>query len=330
MPRSVRVEFPGAFYHVMVQGNRHENIFLDDDDRRYFLHALSQACEGTGWLIHAWVLMGNHYHLLLQTPDANLVSGMLWLQNTYTRRFNVRHRAWGRVFGDRYKAIYVDGDQPFYYQTLLDYIHLNPVRAGIIKPARKQSVLDYPWSSLAGGYALTPGKRANWLAVPHGLGSFGISDSVSGRRSFVTRLDRRAVAEETKSCRVPPLEAEVDARTSHLRRGWYWGGETFRKKLTQLAEKITSRNKGNAYRTGAVKRAHDVAEPERLIAEGLHRAGVTERELRGQKGSSPIKVALAAAIWKTTTVDPCWIANRLWMKSASNVSKILNRATKAP
>src|SRR5437879_248816 len=125
MARSVRIEYAGAFYHVMARGNRRERIFADDDDRRFFLKAVSEACAMTGWRIHAWVLMTNHYHLLIETPEANLVNGMMWLQNAYTRRFNTRHRLWGRLFGDRYKAVVVDGTDPWYYVALLDYIHLN-------------------------------------------------------------------------------------------------------------------------------------------------------------------------------------------------------------
>ena len=74
----------------------------------------------TGWRVHAWVLMGNHYHLFIETPEANLVAGMSWLQNTVTRRYNVRHMAWGRLFGDRYKAILVDGADTYHYRTLAD------------------------------------------------------------------------------------------------------------------------------------------------------------------------------------------------------------------
>jgi REP-associated tyrosine transposase len=99
MARSLRVEYAGAYYHVMGRGNRHEEIFLDED-RRFFLKAVAEVCAQTGWRVHASVIMGNHYHLFIETPEANLVEGMKWLQNTYTRRFNVRHRAWGRVFGD--------------------------------------------------------------------------------------------------------------------------------------------------------------------------------------------------------------------------------------
>ncbi|MCF7734346.1 MAG: transposase [Akkermansiaceae bacterium] len=122
MPRSLRIEFPGAFYHVMARGNRRETIFHDDDDRRFFLATLSEACAMTGWRVHAWVLMGNHYHLFIETPEANLVAGMSWLQNTVTRRYNVRHMAWGRLFGDRYKAVLVEGADSYHYRTLADYI----------------------------------------------------------------------------------------------------------------------------------------------------------------------------------------------------------------
>jgi len=86
------VEFAGAYYHVMARGKRRGAIFLDDDDRRFFLQCLSEVCEKTGWRVYGWVLMGNHYHLFIETPGANLVEGMKWLQNTVTRRFNVRPR----------------------------------------------------------------------------------------------------------------------------------------------------------------------------------------------------------------------------------------------
>jgi REP element-mobilizing transposase RayT len=89
----------------MARGNRRERIFRQDTDRRFFYRALSEVCGRTGWKVHAWVLMSNHYHLMLETPEANLVAGMKWLQNTYTRRYNSRYPLWGRLFGDRYKAV---------------------------------------------------------------------------------------------------------------------------------------------------------------------------------------------------------------------------------
>jgi putative transposase len=106
------------------------------------------------------------------------------LQNTVTRRHNVRHRAWGRLFGDRYQAILVDGEDG--YQTLADYVHLNPVRARLIQPKQGQSVVDYPWSSVAGGWALPPGKRPKWLAAEEGLGRFDLPDTLTDRTGGVS------------------------------------------------------------------------------------------------------------------------------------------------
>lgn len=99
MARSLRIQYPGAFYHVMARGNGRAAIFVDDDDRRFFLHTLGQACEMTGWRVHAWVLMSNHYHLFIETPEANLVAGMQWLQNTCTRGLTRARWRWQTCCG---------------------------------------------------------------------------------------------------------------------------------------------------------------------------------------------------------------------------------------
>jgi putative transposase len=96
--RAVRIEYGGAFYHVMARGNRRERIFRDEADRVLFYQTLGEACERTGWRVHAWVLMSNHYHLMVETPEANLVAGMRWLQNTYTRRHKLPASAVGAAF----------------------------------------------------------------------------------------------------------------------------------------------------------------------------------------------------------------------------------------
>src|ERR1700704_5239090 len=126
MPRSIRIEYAGANYHVMARGNRRKEIFRDDDDRRFFLKALGEACGMTGWRVHAWVLMRNHYHLLVETPEPNLVAGMQWFQGTYTQRYNSRHEQHGHLFQGRYKALVVDATQGNYLAVLSTYIHLNP------------------------------------------------------------------------------------------------------------------------------------------------------------------------------------------------------------
>jgi len=129
--------------------------------------------------------------------------------------------------------------------------HLNPVRARIIKARERQSVLNYRWSSLAGGYALVPGKRARWLAGSAALEVLGVSDTVAGRRRLVERLDRRSLEEEMERCGVPPLPEEMDRRCSHLRRGWYWGSQSFGEQMLKLVEKRGRRQKSRGYRSAA-------------------------------------------------------------------------------
>ena len=133
MPRALRVEYAGAIYHVMNRGNQRQNIFRDEADRRRFLATLAEACGKTGWQIHAYCLMRNHFHLVLETPSANLVGGMKWLLGIYTKRFNIRHKTCGHLFAGRYKALAVDGSGNGYLRTVCDYVHLNPVRAKLLK-----------------------------------------------------------------------------------------------------------------------------------------------------------------------------------------------------
>ena len=146
MPRSVRIEYPGAVYHVMCRGDRREAIFQDDADREMFLATLAEMCGRTGAFIHSYVLMSNHYHLLVETPTGNLVAGMKWFQGTYTQRFNVRHRLNGHLFQGRYKAIPMETERPEYFRVVSEYIHLNPARAGLLE-RREPKLVGYRWSS---------------------------------------------------------------------------------------------------------------------------------------------------------------------------------------
>jgi REP element-mobilizing transposase RayT len=105
MGRKIRVEYAGAIYHVMNRGNRRQPIFRDDQDRHRFLETLAEVCKKTGWQVHALCLMRNHFHLVVETPQGNLVAGMKWFLGTYTGRFNRRHKLFGHLFSGRYKAL---------------------------------------------------------------------------------------------------------------------------------------------------------------------------------------------------------------------------------
>lgn len=156
MPQSIRFEDAGGIYHGSARGNRRDDIYLDDEDRRISLGTLAEACGLTGWQAHSWVLMSNNYHLCIETPEANLVAGMQWLQNAVKQRFTVRRQKCGRLFGDRYKksklrrSSTLECRATFFplpsHKTVL-------VRAGIVSPEQGESVPDHAWSSVAGGYA---------------------------------------------------------------------------------------------------------------------------------------------------------------------------------
>ncbi len=154
MGRAWRIEYEGAYYHLMSRGNDGKEIYLDDDDRRLFLETLSEMSERFEVDIFAYVLMSNHYHLLVQTRRANLKKAMHWLGTTYTRRFNNRHGKSGHLFQGRYKSILVQDDA--YIMQLSFYIHRNPLRAGIVG-----RLSDYTWSSYH-VYAYDK-KKPDWL-----------------------------------------------------------------------------------------------------------------------------------------------------------------------
>ena len=332
MARQVRIEFPGAFYHVMARGNHLEPIFRSKNgsDQELFLKTLDEACERYEWLLWAWVLMGNHYHLVLETPKPTLVAGMSWLQNTYTRRYNVRHKLWGRLFGDRYKSVLVEevnrAGSSSYLTTLLDYVHLNPARAELINRANEESVMDYPWSSIARGYVLTPKKRPKYLRVKEGLELVGLRDTVAGRRKFVARLD--ALASENKAERAGAQAIDGQTLHSTLRRGWYWGGEEFKeammKKLDERSAGSSGLPKSGPYTGDGQKADYALRDAELIISKGVAHFRLKEGSIEefGALNRGDLRgVAIAWAVRKKTSVAPRWIAERFAMKSRANVSQ---------
>jgi hypothetical protein len=266
--------------------------------------------------------MSNHYHLMVETPEANLVGGLRWLQNTYTRRHNCRHRLWGRLFGDRYKAILSESGSGYYYCSLMDYIHLNPVRAGLVRVKRGESVRDYVWSSVAKGYVVPPCRRPIWLAAEAGLAMAQCADTAAGRRRFVEHLDSRAREEGVRAGVIEPGE---DRRHSHLRHGWYWGSQAFAERMLQLARRGIVTRKNRTYRSAPLFRAHDEKQAQRLLDGGLAAAGLSTRELDSLPGSDVRKVALANLLLQRTVARQSWIADKLAMRSAANVSQQVRR-----
>jgi len=171
MSRPLRIEYPGAFYHVTSRGNERKTVFQSNRDREKYLSYLESAHKRYGAVIHAYCLMGNHYHLLLETPRGNLSKILQYVNGAYTTYFNIKRSRSGHLFQGRFKGILVDKDE--YCKELSRYIHLNPVRAGMVK-----SPSEYPWSSYR--YFIGKGKKPEWLTMELVLDEFG----GEGRRGF--------------------------------------------------------------------------------------------------------------------------------------------------
>ena len=211
MARPLRLELAGGLYHVTSRGDRREDIYLSDEDRLMWLDTLAEVCARFRWKCYAYCQMSNHYHLLIETPEANLSKGMRQLNGVYTQRFNRRHQHVGHVFQGRFKAILVEKDS--YLLELARYVVLNPLRAKMVKRLEK-----WPWSS----YLATCGEadRPEWLDCEFLLSCFSTQP---------TRAVSRYVAFVHEGRGVPSVWEQLQGQI-------YLGSETFITKMQSLLD----------------------------------------------------------------------------------------------
>lgn len=173
MARPLRIQFPGALYHAINRGNNRESLFKDDNDRQAFLGILAQSVDTYQIQLHSFVLMDNHWHLLVQTPLANLSEFMRHFNITYTSHYNRRHKRVGHLYQGRYKSYLVDENE--YLAKVSRYIHLNPVRISSMKKVglkrQLEYLFNYRWSSLKG--YLEPSYELDWVEYQMVLGDYG-------------------------------------------------------------------------------------------------------------------------------------------------------------
>jgi putative transposase len=182
MSRPLRIEFSDAWYHVLNRGRRRESIFRDPKDYEIFLQTVQEACEFWHLRVAAYCLLSNHYHLLVQTPNANLSRCLRHIDGVYTQRFNRRHGHDGPLFRGRYKALLIEADP--YLLQLVRYIHRNPLEAGLA-----QTLDDYPWSSHQGYLSRSP--KWKWLYKDGVLEMLAAKPGarIEAYRKFVVRED---------------------------------------------------------------------------------------------------------------------------------------------
>ncbi len=266
MGRPLRIEYPGALYHITSRGNEKREIFRDDGDRKKFCEVLADYHDRFNVYIHSFVLMKNHYHLILETPQANLLKVMHGINGKYTGYFNRKYGRNGHLFQGRYKGILVDKDA--YLLQLSRYVHLNPVKAGIIdKPER------YEWSSYPG--FIGKGKKYGWVEYSWILGQFGPNE--------------QKALQEYKRFVDAGLEEAHDSLFSDVQGQVILGDETFVEKARsllagrQLSREIVNRNN---LQLGP--------QPEKIIAAVADKYGVEEKRITepGAKKNTARKIAM--------------------------------------
>ena len=317
MARPLRYEAAGAVYHVMARGDGGKTVFENDKDRYGWVDLLERACGRFGWRVHAWVLMGNHFHLLLETPEPNLVAGMKWMLGVYSQGWNRRRGRKGHVFQGRYKAVVVNGEERdgSYFKIVSDYIHLNPVRSGLVGGETGRKLKSWRWSSF-GGYA--GNKPPDWLETGKVLAAFRLFGDDRGARAYAGYLEARAR---------DPKSAVTDASLKELRRGWYLGEETFGRKVLDALAGITGPKRKKGSVAGEAASAHDRHEAERIAVAALRELGLPleASHLAGRGTWVEEKAWIAALIRKRTGVKNRWVAERLGMGHEGNVTRAIRR-----
>ena len=316
MPRQPRIEYAGACYHVMSRGDRQEAIFRDRADRILFLETLEQACSRTGWRIHCYVLLDNHYHFLLETPEPNLVVGMQWFQSTYTKRFNVKHRECGHLFQGRYKSLLIDPDSEEYFKIVSTYIHLNPARAKLFDLAEGK-LQKFAWSSYPA--YLYKSKRPGWLTVQQVLNCHRFSDDRKGRLAY-QRYMQSCVADI--ACSDEPHNLDPD--WTKVRRGWCLGTESFRESLLMRLDDVRASVKKTSH-AGDEIREHNERQGKQMLIRGLQSLGLSVSDLKDLPKGAIEKQILAWYIRSHTTVSNTWLSKALQCGHPSNIPGYIRR-----
>lgn len=303
MARKLRIQYPGAIYHVINRGNYRQDVFGSAGAAHAFLVTLGEAVELFRWRVHAYVVMRNHFHLALETPEPNLVAGMHWLQSTYATRFNRLRRESGHLFQGRYQAILIENTSALF--RVVNYIHLNPVRAGVVPAAQ---VAMFRWSSLS---AFGKADRPAWLYPDVVLTELNLSATKSGWQAYTDYL--RALAGD-------PV-AQERQQFARLSQGWAIGSDGWRETLAKEHARLAAAGDVPATET----RELNEAVYQQLLDTLLQSAGKTAADLTAAPKGAPWKIAAARELRARVNAPHAWIARALHMGRPSSVRVYLAR-----
>ena len=308
MTRPPRLEYAGARYHVINRGNYRRDVFRDEGAAEAFERTLGEAAEKFGWRVAAYVVMRNHFHLALETPEPNLSLGMKWLQGTWVRRFNRFRGLEGRPFQGRFKSLVIEDGEG--YRRVCDYIHLNPVRARVVEPTE---IASYRRSSL---WRHTHKTAPGWLDGAWLLQASGLRSGAAGWRAYAARL----------AVLVGDKESKEQLSAKHLSRGWCIGSKEFRKTMQEtMREQIAGWQERRFIGLDVDERkAERTAMWEDALNAVAVAAGVNLAALPAKK-SAEQKVLLAATMKQATSVSNGWLAERLGMGEPASASQFARR-----
>ena len=301
MARKLRFESEGGLYHVINRGNRLSWVFESEGAKRSFEKTLYETCERSGWILHAWVIMGNHFHLAVETPQPNLSEGMRWLQSVFAVRYNHFRKDTGHIFQGRFKSIAVENQQRMGW--LSHYIHLNPVRAGICDVA---GLRDYEFSSYR--QLWNRKARPSFLEVSSCLEAVGgLADSLRGHRKYAEYLTWLAEDES----------AQKEMSFAKMSKGWAQGGDGFRTKLISIEQELAKNLKLG------VSEAKEYRESmwERQVGQALELLELKGGDLSNQRKAADWKVGIAAKLRMECLGQNGWLSQRLDMGAESAVSR---------
>lgn len=301
MARKLRLEYEGGLYHVINRGNYRADIFATAGAKAAFEKCLGEACEKSHWVLHAYVIMRNHYHLALETPEANLVAGMKWLQATFANRFNRLRQENGHVFQGRYQAIVVENSAGL--GAVCHYIHLNPARAGAVKLS---GLSAYRFGSLH--WLMQPRKRPERLDFSTGLeAAGGLQDTPAGRARYLEYL--QWLAEEEPARKALGFE--------NLSKGWAHGTKAFKKAL------VKEHKEAKVMRVAVEADTAEMRQLawEELVQRCLRKLRCQDAAVATTRKAAAWKVAIATHLKATTTATNPWLALRLHMGHPDAVSR---------
>lgn len=303
MARRLRLQFPGALYHVINRGNYRRDLFESPGAANAFVSVLDEACRRFTWQLHAYVLMRNHYHLAVETPESNLVDGMHWLQTTYCSRFNRLRTEHGHVFQGRYQALLIEDAAAL--ARVVNYIHLNPVRSKLVPT---EQVRAFRWSSFR---RLTNGRRDPWLTAAPWLGALGFPDNAEGWRAYERALLVRASI----------VNADED---EEFCRGWAIGTHGWRQRIAADYAHLALGQGIGAEELRELKHARWAEALERALSE----TGKTRKDVTNDRKTTEWKIRIAARLRSEVAASYAWLAAELNMGRPGTARSLVYRLGK--